>query len=65
VYTIVAHALLGPALAFRAARTTLLKLLSRPAYTAADLAYIKGLLLALTTSALDYELDDGPFGGHR
>lgn len=61
----VAHALLGPALAFRAARTTLLRHLSRPAYTAADVAYIKGLLFALTTSALDYELRGGPFGGHR
>lgn len=52
---IVALALLGLARAFRAARTTMLKHLSRPAYTAVDLARIKALLVALTAFAVDYE----------
>jgi AcrR family transcriptional regulator len=59
----VSHALLGPAFAFRAARTTILRHLSRPAYTVGDLARIKALLAALTVAALDYELHHEPGGG--
>lgn len=51
----VAHALLGPAFAFRAARTTMLRHLARAAYTPADLAALRDLLGALTAAALDYE----------
>lgn len=59
---LVAHALLGPAIAFRAARTTMLRHLSRPVYTASDVVRIKDLLAVLTASALDYERRDAPPG---
>lgn len=56
----VAHGLLGQVIAFRAARTTLLRHLSRPAYTRADLRRIKDLVSAMTTAALDYQSPDEP-----
>ena len=49
----VAHALLGQALFFRAGRTTMLRHLGRPVYTSDDLATIKRLLRAMTGAALD------------
>ena len=58
----VAHALLGQAMAFRAGRTTLLRQLSRKGYTAADMRRVKRLLSALTAAALDYRLDALPPG---
>ncbi|EGV20131.1 CerR family C-terminal domain-containing protein [Thiocapsa marina] len=51
---LVAHALTGPTIAFRAARTTLLRHLGRDAYTDDDVAQIQALLCAMTEAALDY-----------
>ena len=49
-----AHALLGQAIVFRGARTTMLRHLGRDAYTAEDKLQIKSLVAAMTTAALDY-----------
>ena len=49
-----AHALLGYALAFRGARTAMLRHLGRPAYTQQDLNRIKALIGAMTSAAIDY-----------
>ncbi len=49
-----AHGLLGQAIAFRAARTSLLRHLARPAYSDADLQRIKALTAAMSRAALDY-----------
>lgn len=57
---LVAHALTGPTIAFRAARTTLLRHLGRDAYTDDDVAQIQALLRAITEAALDY----GSFDSH-
>ena len=51
---LVAHALTGPPIAFRAARTTLLRHLGQDAYAADDVAQIQALLQAITEAALDY-----------
>lgn len=56
----VAHALLGQVIAFRAARTTLLRHLGRPTYTADDLDRIAQLLTAMTSAALDYPNPEPP-----
>lgn len=58
----VAHSLLGSAIAFRAARTTLLRHLSRSDYTASDLACIRDILVALTAAALGYQRCDDSSG---
>lgn len=50
----VAHALLGQALFFRAGRTTMLRHLGRLAYSSDDLALMKALLSGMTEAALDY-----------
>ena len=50
----VAHALLGQALVFRSARTTMLRRLERQSYTPRDLKQIKTLIGAMTVAALDY-----------
>lgn len=52
---LVAHGLLGTAIAFRAARSTMLRHLGREDYSGEDLARIGALVRALTASALDYE----------
>ena len=49
-----AHALLGQAIVFRGARTTMLRHLGRDAYTAQDKMHIKNLVAAMVTAALDY-----------
>jgi AcrR family transcriptional regulator len=54
----VAHALLGHALAFRGARTTMLRHLGRAAYTAQDLKQIQALIGAMTVAALGYSIGD-------
>lgn len=51
---LVAHALLGQAIVFRGARTTMLRHLGRPAYTDTDRKRIKALITAMITAALDY-----------
>ncbi len=54
----VAHALLGSAIAFRSARTTMLKHLSKPSYSRVDRTRIKRLVAGLTASAVDYDVHD-------
>lgn len=51
---LVAHALLGQAIVFRGARTTMLRHLGRPAYSEQDLQQIRALIAATTAAALDY-----------
>lgn len=58
---LVAHALTGQAVVFRAASTTLLRHLGRDAYTDDDAAQIADVLCAVAEAALDYRpLDNNP-----
>jgi hypothetical protein len=59
---IVSHALLGPAIAFRAAWTTMLRHLSRTACTSQDQERIRLIVAALTAAALDHEFARDPHG---
>ncbi|NEV63469.1 CerR family C-terminal domain-containing protein [Thiorhodococcus minor] len=62
---LVAHALTGPTIAFRAARTTMLRHLGRNAYTDEDVAQIQALLCVITKAALDYQaLGSNPLPSH-
>lgn len=53
------HALIGQMLAFRTARTTILRRLGRQKYTAKNVNQIADLIAALSDSALNYELPTG------
>jgi hypothetical protein len=62
----VAHALTGPTIAFRAARTTLLRHLGQDAYADDDVAQIQALLRAIIEAALDYRsLGSSPVDSNR
>lgn len=56
---VVAHAVLGSAVAFRSARATLLKHWSKQSYSRADIRQIKSLVSALVAASIDYESHQG------
>lgn len=57
---VVAHSILGLAIIFRSARTTLLKHWSKQSYSRHDIRQIRSLVSAMVAASLDYESTQGP-----